>query len=216
MRAPTAQRILESARKLFNERGIMHVRLQHIADEARISVGNLAYHFRNKEAIVLALYEPLHHSQQHVLSLLRQVPLFVQVHELLARHWGVQLAYRFFYLDTLDILRLYAPIRQQHRAFLGWQQSQLELMVQFNLARGALVLPAAAEPARLAHALGRHLDHFLAARTIAGTDAPAFEDFATAFWQLLVPWMSAAGLEEYLSLLQQEMPPPAPPQSDFS
>ncbi len=105
MRAPTAQRILESARKLFNERGIMHVRLQHIADEARISVGNLAYHFRNKEAIVLALYEPLHQSQQHVLSLLRQVPLFVQVHELLARHWGVQLAYRFFYLDTLDILR---------------------------------------------------------------------------------------------------------------
>lgn len=216
MRSPTAQRILESARKLFNERGIMHVRLQHIADETRISVGNLAYHFRNKEAIVQALYAHIHDSQQHVLSLLRQVPLFVQVHELLARHWGVQLAFRFFYLDTLDILRLYPAIRTEHHQYLRWQHGQLELMLQFNLARGALILPAAAEPRVLARHLARHLDHFLSNQVIAGNDHPAFSEFAGEFWQLVVPWMSAAGLEEYLSLSHMNAPPPPPSEPDFS
>lgn len=212
MRAPTAQRILESARKLFNERGVMHVRLQHIADETRISIGNLAYHFRNKEAIILALYEPLHDSQQHVLSLLRQVPLFSQIQHLLARHWALQLAYRFFYLDTLDVLRMYALIRRRHREYLAWQVNQLDSMVQFNLARGALVLPAAADPSSLAQALAHHLDHFLARQAILGTDQAAFDAFARGFWQLMVPWMSAAGMEEYLALLQQAWPPTGPHQ----
>ncbi len=201
MRAPTAQRILEAARKLFNERGIMHVRLQHIADKAHLSVGNLAYHFRNKEAIVQALYVPLHASQQHVLGLLRQVPLFAQVQLLLAQHWGVQLAYRFFYLDTLDILRLYESIRTEHRRFLSWQHDQLLLMIQFNSARGALVLPSAAEPQKLAETLGHHLEQFLSWHAIRHEhNTPTFEDFAQPFWQLLVPWMSAKGLEEYLSI----------------
>ncbi|RMD74472.1 MAG: TetR/AcrR family transcriptional regulator [Bacteroidetes bacterium] len=216
MRSPTAQRILESARKLFNDRGTMHVRLQHIADETRISVGNLAYHFRNKEAIVQALYAYIHDSQQHVLSLLRQVPLFVQVNELLARHWGVQLAYRFFYLDTLDILRLYPAIRSTHQEYLGWQHSQLKLMVQFNLSRGALILPSAATPDLLARHLARHLDHFLSSQVIGGHAHPTFDDFATEFWHLMVPWMSAAGLEEYLSLSHMNAPPPPPSEPDFS
>lgn len=53
----TKHNILNVSKKLFLENGIANVRLQQIADEAHISVGNLAYHFKNKEAIVEALYE---------------------------------------------------------------------------------------------------------------------------------------------------------------
>ncbi|MEL7123903.1 MAG: TetR/AcrR family transcriptional regulator, partial [Bacteroidota bacterium] len=48
----TKQKILDAALKLFNQDGIVNVRLQHIADEAFVSVGNLAYHYSNKESIV--------------------------------------------------------------------------------------------------------------------------------------------------------------------
>ena len=59
MSASTKQRILEAAVFLFNREGVANVRLQQIADETGISVGNLAYHFKNKEAIVSAVYEYL-------------------------------------------------------------------------------------------------------------------------------------------------------------
>ena len=51
----TKRRILDAALDLFNENGLVNVRLQHIADQAQMSVGNLAYHYANKEAIVTAL-----------------------------------------------------------------------------------------------------------------------------------------------------------------
>lgn len=53
----TKQRILEVSRVLFNEEGPSSTRLQQIADGCKISVGNLAYHFSNKEVIAEKLIE---------------------------------------------------------------------------------------------------------------------------------------------------------------
>ena len=53
----TKQKIIQSAIELFNEKGLTNVRLQHIADKAGRSVGNLAYHFPNKRAIIQVIEE---------------------------------------------------------------------------------------------------------------------------------------------------------------
>src|SRR5512138_2508575 len=49
--------ILRSALSLFNERGTAAVSTNHIAAELKISVGNLYWHFADKDAIVRALFE---------------------------------------------------------------------------------------------------------------------------------------------------------------
>ena len=56
-RQGTKERIVDVAIELFNERGTAAVSTNHIAEAAGISPGNLYYHFRNKEAIILAAYE---------------------------------------------------------------------------------------------------------------------------------------------------------------
>ncbi|ALC16296.1 transcriptional regulator, TetR family [Desulfuromonas soudanensis] len=55
----TKDKIIETARLLFNEKGTRHVTTNHIAEAAGISPGNLYYHFRNKEDIIRALFERL-------------------------------------------------------------------------------------------------------------------------------------------------------------
>lgn len=55
----TKDKILEAALAQFNESGSSRVTTNHIAEAMGISPGNLYYHYRNKEAIILRLWEKM-------------------------------------------------------------------------------------------------------------------------------------------------------------
>jgi AcrR family transcriptional regulator len=76
---PTKQYILDKALILFNEKGFVNVRLQHIADTAFVSVGNLGYHFKNKEDIISSLYKRLKKKQELLLTEFSVLPLFEDI-----------------------------------------------------------------------------------------------------------------------------------------
>jgi len=57
MAAQTRDRILDTARDLFNRHGFHQVTLRQIADALHISPGNLTYHFPHKTDIVQALMD---------------------------------------------------------------------------------------------------------------------------------------------------------------
>lgn len=52
----TKNKIIETAINLFNEKGCLNTSTRHIADTLGISVGNLYYHFKNKEEIVIEIF----------------------------------------------------------------------------------------------------------------------------------------------------------------
>ena len=198
----TKTNILHSALKLFNNNGLVNVRLQHIADEAFISVGNLAYHFPNKEAIVLGVYQELMKQQRQLLAEYRIVPLFDNMNRLFRQTFALQQDYRFFYQDTLEVIRAYPQIGTTHQEFLNWQISQLKSMLDFNAARGAL-LPVDEDQVfvQLAERLWMTIDFWLTERLVRGLETEEVEQYLADIWHLLQPYFSEMGKQEYRQML---------------
>jgi len=196
-------KILFAALKLFNQDGLVNVRLQHIADEAVVSVGNLAYHFKNKEALLDAIYQALTQQQQALLAEYRIVPLFDNIDRLIQRTFQLQQGYIFFYQDTLELMRAYPTLRQVHRQHIQSQIGQLKVMLDFNVARGALRSePREGVYETLAAQIWMTMDLWLTQHRIRSAEPPIPEAYRRAVWNLFLPYFTAMGRQEYEQMLQ--------------
>jgi len=202
----TKDKILDSAIYLFNRFGFVSVRLQYIADEVGISVGNLAYHFKTKDEIIEKIYHQLAHEQQQLLADLRMIPLFENINYHVEKSFLLQKKYSFFYTDTLEVMRAYQGIKRQYREQLQWQTIQLELLIKFNIARGALLAPQSPDSTLLlANRYLLLLENWMNFEKMKGTEVSDInvQILKDNIWGLLSPYFSLTGANEYLQLNAQ-------------
>lgn len=189
--------ILNAALHLFNGEGFVNVRLQHIADEANISVGNLAYHFEKKQDILLQLYQQIESRQKELLNELNIVPLF----EHLDFHWDnvyeVQDRYKFFYIDTLEVIRSNATIAEKHQSHVAWEIKQFIQMIQFNISRGSIrELQSQGDIERIANLLWMYESSCLLQELIKGRKH-GLTEMKENLWSILRPYFTDLGEQEF-------------------
>lgn len=114
----TRDRILETALRLFNEKGERNVSTNHICSALGMSPGNLYYHFRNKSEMVFALFEVYRQRFESVLRIPDdrsltyedKVGYFESIFEAM---WE----YRFLHRDMEHLLAEDALFCEAYRAF---------------------------------------------------------------------------------------------------
>ena len=199
----TKQKIIGAALKLFNKNGLINTRLQHIADEAFISIGNMAYHYPNKEAIVMTLYKDLEKKQKELLAEYRTVPLFDNMDRLFQKTFLLQQEYIFYYLDALEITRAYPAISSVHRQHIEWQIGQLKNMLEFNVSRGAIITePAENIYEKLSVQIWMTVDMWPVQQAVRGKPAEGEQVYREAVWALLFPYFTKVGRLEYEQMLE--------------
>ena len=124
----TKQKILQASISLFNQNGMANVRLQQIANEIGISAGNLAYHFRNKEAIIESINEELYNEANEILSTYRIFPNLIDFDNQLTKYFSFIQKYPFYFLDLLEIERHYPDIRSKRQVHINKMMRQILLV----------------------------------------------------------------------------------------
>jgi AcrR family transcriptional regulator len=192
----TKERIRTVSEQMFFEHGIANTRLQQIADEVGISVGNLAYHFRNKEAIVSYVYEHLFEELNDILSGYLQLPDLRDVDQ----HF--ELLYHFFMRNTFylnnvwEIERSFPDIKEKWQAFNKKIILQLKKRLEFNQRRGVL-MPEPYKNAydQLAQTLWMTLNFWIP-QLLLQDKKNSFLLYRKALWSLIYPYLTPKGKEE--------------------
>ncbi|MDX2134349.1 MAG: TetR/AcrR family transcriptional regulator [Saprospiraceae bacterium] len=204
----TKSRIKEAAIACFNRVGTANVRLQQIADEAGMSLGNMTYHFRTREDILLSVWEQLVAEQRTLLNAFRVLPLFEDIERLLDSTFSLQQRYAFFYRDTPEVMRVCPAVEPEHRQHIRWQVQQLQLALEFNRARGAFDdnLLTLQQPEAVATLFWATADTWLYRCKITGDDETHYPAFQTILWNVLLPYFSDTGRREFRQLQNSQLP----------
>lgn len=201
----TKRKIIDVSENLFFEHGIASIRLQQIADAAGISVGNLAYHFKNKDAIVTAVYEDLFAQLSTILS------QYIVYQQLSGFNMQFSALYDFYQKNNFtfnnqwEIQRNYPEIQQEWLSVMNKILLQLKKRIEYNVANGFFK----PEPWKGAH---DHLTQnlLLSINTWIPQqmlrNRPIKEDlYKKSLWNILYPHFTDKGIREFEQTIVPEL-----------
>ena len=119
----TAERILLTTLELFNDSGENNVSCVDIALELDISPGNLYYHYKGKEVMVIALFEMYKERMDKILTSPKDVDLKIEeffyflVMVLQSSHM-----FRFLYHNPADLMAKYPTIGRGFKRLIQNQE----------------------------------------------------------------------------------------------
>lgn len=202
----TKERILESAIQLFNEHGLINVRLQHIADAAGISVGNLAYHFPDKTAIVRGIDARLGATITPMLYVDQRFPQLIDFDNQLSNYYHLVQQYAFYFLDLLELERAYPKLHSKRKTYIEQMLSQIEQWMFLNVEKGVLQ-PELEEGQyrQSAHTIWMIITFWLTQHQVRGEVMEGEGAFKLAVWNQLLPLFTEIGLMEYQALILPQL-----------
>ena len=198
----TRERIIDTAIRLFNERGTGTVSTYHLAEALGISPGNLYYHFRNKEEIIRAILERMirRWEQLYVLPTNR-APTLADVRELVTQNFLLVWDYRFFYRELSALTQRDPALKQRYQEIRRERLATFEALFRRFVSAGVARPPASpALVANLAKLCWLISDYWLPFVELDGelVMPEMIEQGVTLFLQVLSPYVSETGraLEE--------------------
>ena len=193
----TKERIIAAAIHLFNEQGFVNVRLQNITDELKISVGNLAYHFKNKEAIVARAYEKTGEELRTILGSYRLSPDLRDLDHQLGAYYKFINRYPFYFIDILEIKRNHPHLHEDRKEFIVKMRVQFRKRIEYNQSRGVLNMDLREEQiAQLADNMCTMVTFWHTSQAIKD-ECDDLCSFKCSVWLQLLPFLTSKGQEEY-------------------
>lgn len=191
MASTTKDAILQTAKRLFGERGYNAVSTADIADAVGISKGNLTYHFKKKEDIVAALLSenPPHATWPTPGTLAELDATFSHIESVVREN-------AFYFWHYTQLAQISPDIRSLQLTAVSGNRDFLMRALE-SLDKGGLLVVESADRGPLVNSILLTCAYWLPFAAIEDLDATAFR---SQVWSLLVPYLTKEGRAQYASL----------------
>jgi AcrR family transcriptional regulator len=137
----TKNKILKESLNLFNTNGITNTSLRMIAGKLDISLGNLNYHFKKRNDIILYLYSEFSDEidRKFIEIMIKEKINIDEALFFIKELMGSFFDNRYFFLDFSYIIRAYPTIRKSYKNMLEQREQQFPLLFSYLIQSGVLV-----------------------------------------------------------------------------
>lgn len=203
----TKEKILETARILFNTHGISAISSKSIAEEMGISYGNLCYHFPKKDDIILQLYlnmqknveQQFKNIKEEVINLefmlSRLKILFEEIYK-----------YKFIYLGITKVVRHFDHIKKHAQDQFDQRWDILDTISGFLIENGYMkAFKDEKQKDMLIHALLMVSNSWISDAEVfyKGKDEKKIDYYMQVFFNLVRPTLTEKGLEGFKKVYQK-------------
>ena len=193
----TKDKILQAALQLFNEEGVGSVSIRDIARVLDISHGDLQYHFKNTDEIILALYREVARQFDTMVQLLDGRAAMLDVRTLTLQTFEVIYAYRFLFMNFVEITRRIPALYEDYQ--LLTQRRKEQFFGLFAQLKQHGLIRADIPDAILANLVQQLIivgDFWLSnnAISVRRSGSEAIAHYSDVFVNILYPYLSAEGL----------------------
>ncbi|MEL6676339.1 MAG: TetR/AcrR family transcriptional regulator [Bacteroidota bacterium] len=194
MSLSTKEKIMAEATRYFNEVGFGAVTLFELARELNMSRGNLAYHFKDKEALLAAIAGQMWQKIERERSKSRQLPSFENLHNEVQLYYKFQREYAFIFLDH-HVLN-HPVIKEDSRKMTTQTIQDNKAAIAFSIRLGNMKPePYPGVYNNLAFISWMMAFFWLPQQVIRGEKTE--EDGEKMIWSMLVPHLTEKGLESF-------------------
>lgn len=201
--ADTRQRILDTARELFNAEGLGRVGVREIARAVGISVGNLAYHFPTRDDLVATLVTELsEENQRTIFSALPEDFSLETLYGAATAAMRNMLRFRFVLLSYVEAVRASPDLARLEKRMSAERRRRHDEMLA-ALVEGGYVKRNALERSDRLYEQGAMISSgWLTHGTLRGlSDEAAVRHFAKLGCALLEPYCTARGARQMRRIL---------------
>jgi len=201
----TSDAILKSTIELYNKHGLNNVNSRNIAKKINKSHGNIEYHFKTKEIILLAIYKKM---SKEITSFYEQkesnLNSFEKFDVLLRELELLQIKYGFFNLDIVEISRNFSSVNILLQKTLNKRKEQMRRFFHEFIKEGLVVENKDPEfYLRLQHTIRILITFWInQERILSSYNFKKQGEMAKHIWELLLPFMTPKGQDIYSKLHQ--------------
>ncbi len=190
----TRQNIIQKAIELFNEQGVVNVRTRDIAEALEISTGNLTYHYKTKQDLMHSVY-------RYMIKTLEEMSVGNQLMmpgrgalQVVRGYLDYIVKFRFFYQDTLEIIRAYPELAKSHHQQVEQEKAIIKNLLYRAIGKGEIkgeAFPGLYDS--LAHSIWMTLHFWLTQQAIRGEEQDKLEEGLLMIANLVYPYATKEG-----------------------